>query len=203
VGRITAATAAPTTAALHRNTDEMSTKPPLTQERLQERLRYDEKSGAFTWRVDRGHKARVGAQAGSRHSKGYLRIAIDGRHHFSHRLAWLYVHAMWPVADLDHKDEDKANNKIANLRECVGDIDNQQNKKNPQRNNTSGVRGVTWSKKSNRWMAYIQVKKRMLHLGGFVSIEEATEARLAGVMKFHPAARDVLTECLVRHQPAA
>ena len=43
--------------------------------------------------------------------------------------------------------------------------------------NTSGVTGVTWSKKFNKWRASIQVAKRRIHLGYFKEKEGAVAAR--------------------------
>ena len=55
--------------------------------------------------------------AGSVHSTGYVRIGIDGRKYTSHRLAWLYVHGVWPSDQIDHINRNRSDNRIANLRE--------------------------------------------------------------------------------------
>lgn len=46
-----------------------------------------------------------------------------------------------------------------------------------QSNNTSGVRGVSWNKSGNSWIARITVDKERVYLGSFSSLEEAKEAR--------------------------
>lgn len=43
--------------------------------------------------------------------------------------------------------------------------------------NTSGVKGVSYAKKTNKWHAYIQLKGVLYNLGYYNTIEEATEAR--------------------------
>lgn len=48
-----------------------------------------------------------------------------------------------------------------------------------QRNNTSGVRGVSFDKKSKRWAAYIYFQRRRYHLGYFDTLEGAAKARKA------------------------
>lgn len=44
-------------------------------------------------------------------------------------------------------------------------------------NNTSGVRGVYYSKKRSKWIAQIAFQKRCYNLGGYDTIEEAAEVR--------------------------
>ena len=51
------------------------------------------------------------------------------------------------------------------------------------RNNTSGVRGVSWNHK--KWVAYIQVNKRQKVIGYFDSKEEAAEARAKAVKEIY------------------
>lgn len=46
-----------------------------------------------------------------------------------------------------------------------------------QKNNTSGVRGVTWNKESEKWVAYITFKGKYFYLGKYEEITNAAEAR--------------------------
>jgi len=46
-----------------------------------------------------------------------------------------------------------------------------------QKNNTSGVRGVTWSKCTNKWVAYITFKRKKYYLGSFSNINDAAKTR--------------------------
>lgn len=41
----------------------------------------------------------------------------------------------------------------------------------------SGVKGVGWDKKSNKWRAYIMFKRKHYHLGYFANLDDAIEAR--------------------------
>ena len=52
----------------------------------------------------------------------------------------------------------------------------QFNKRKPGRN-TSGVVGVSWNKKQNRWIAFITKDYKRQWLGSFVSIDDAIAAR--------------------------
>lgn len=90
--------------------------PKLKHNRLLEQLKYDPLTGVFTWLVTR-NRITQGDVAGSVSKEGYRVIRIDGEHHKAHRLAWFYVHGSWPSGIIDHKDGNKDNNKIKNLRD--------------------------------------------------------------------------------------
>lgn len=53
----------------------------------------------------------------------------------------------------------------------------QQANKNKSRANTSGLIGVSWYKNTNRWSVEIMVNKRKIHLGYYLTKEEAGEVR--------------------------
>ena len=90
----------------------------LTAERVRYLLSYDADTGVFVWRVGRGG-TRAWSVAGTLHPNGYVYIKIDGRLYLAHRLAWLYTHGAWPADQLDHRDGNKSNNCISNLREAT------------------------------------------------------------------------------------
>ena len=48
-----------------------------------------------------------------------------------------------------------------------------------QKNNTSGVKGVTWFKATKRWQARIAIAGKQTHLGFFKDKDEAITARKA------------------------
>ena len=151
---------------------------PLTADRLREMLRYDEGTGLFTWLVSR-YRTRAGDTAGSVLNTGYVRIVIDGKKFFAHRLAFLYVEGKFPEFSVDHIDGVPANNRWANLRKAT----HSENLRNQyiKSNNTSGVKGVSWYRKSKKWKAQIVSNGRVINLGHFETMEEAAEAyRKAG-----------------------
>ena len=51
-------------------------------------------------------------------------------------------------------------------------------------NNSSGVRGVYWQKKQQRWIAQIMFKGKMIYLGSYNTIGEAAIARKRGEQKY-------------------
>ncbi len=66
----------------------------LTQSQLKELLSYDQETGVFT-RLDGQNAGKVAGAI----NKGYLRIRINGKRYYAHRLAWLYVHGAAPKID--------------------------------------------------------------------------------------------------------
>lgn len=158
----------------------------LTVERLRELLEYDPETGDFRWKFDRGSKAPAGAIAGGL-NKGYWLISIDGRRRRAHRLAWLYVHGVWPSGEIDHRNENKVDNRIANLREATR-RQNTENISLPRRDNKSSTRGVSTKPRKGRpcWSARIVVDGKQRYLGQFDSPEEAAAAYLAAKAELHP-----------------
>ena len=80
-----------------------------------------------------------------------------------------------PENQVDHIDRNRLNNKWSNLRE-VSNRCNLQNC-NLSKNNTSGVNGVYWNKKLNKWRSLITVNKKHKHLGFFEDFDDAVRAR--------------------------
>lgn len=62
----------------------------------------------------------------------------------------------------------------------------------PPVSNTSGVRGVSWSKRDSKWEAYIKFRGRQYHLGHYKKFEDAVKARKLGEERyFDPYLEDV------------
>jgi len=143
----------------------------ITKSELHSIIDYNEESGVFTWKRRMSQRVRAGDVAtGRKTNSGYIQITISGRTFVAHHLAWLYVFGEW-TPELDHINGIRDDNRIANLRK-VSHAQNCQNKKR-YRNNSSGYRGVTWCRKSNKWRAFVTLNKKMTHLGFFNSIDEA------------------------------
>ncbi len=148
----------------------------LTQERLKELLHYDQETGVFTWISRVAKHTKIGDVAGYRGQ--YIFIRIEGELHRAHRLAWLYVYGEWPNQDIDHKNRDKHDNSIANLR-LATDSENLFNA-SLRSDNTSGHRGVSWSERDKVWRTYIsQGGGKHVSLGQFRTRDEAVAARKA------------------------
>lgn len=163
----------------------------LTHERLLALLHYEPSTGIFTRLVDAGGRSKrfkAGTQAGCLDKEsGYVRICIDRRHHWAHRLAWFYVHGVWPEHDVDHKNRVRSDNWIDNLRDVTRAF-NLQNQDAPAAGNKSGFRGIRWEKKRQRWRVELSVENRNRFIGRFTTIEAAQVARTEARQRLHPGA---------------
>lgn len=155
----------------------------ITQSRLHELLSYDEKTGLFTWRNRRG-KMLAGSSAGT-FCHGYMKIKIDKQQIGSHRLAWLYVHGVWPKGDIDHINRNTADNRIANLREA-SKAENQQNILSARRHSKSGLLGAYRHSQCDRWISEIRVDGKKIFIGCFDTAEEAHAAYIRKKRELHP-----------------
>lgn len=149
-------------------------KEILTQARLKELLHYNPATGVFTWIISRKYNATAGTIAGGVDSYGYSRIRVDNTRHRAHRLAWLYMTGEWPANAIDHINGVRNCNIFANLREAT----TAQNNINVgiRKDNTSGYKGVTWRKSTNRWLAQASINGKVTHLGSFKTPELASKA---------------------------
>lgn len=148
----------------------------VTQELLHKLFEY--RDGELYWKVSRGRLAKVGDKAGWISKKGYLNTKINGKCYLNHRLIFLMHYGYLPEM-LDHKDTNTLNNRIENLREATRSQNNRNVKL--RKDNTSGIKGVSWFKKSKKWLAQVTINKKQVYLGLYEDLElaelVATEAR--------------------------
>lgn len=155
----------------------------LSQGKLKELFNYDELNGEFTWKISKKYsKRKAGSIAGWITKSGYIQIEIDGVAYLVHRLIFLYVYGKWPTDQIDHVDGARNNNRLVNLRE-VTRSENQRNR-TINKNNTSGITGVYWTKNTNNWFAAIGLNGKLKHLGYFTNKEDAIVARKAAEIKY-------------------
>lgn len=152
----------------------MTSLKMITQERLKELVLYDPESGSFTCLIRRGGTNKKGREIGSK-DHGYIRITIDGKRYYAHRLAWLYITGEWPLIEIDHANCVRDDNRWCNLREA----NKTQNGGNVRKksNNTSGIKGIYWNKYREKWTAEIMIEQKKIHLGHFTEFNDAVIAR--------------------------
>lgn len=85
--------------------------------------------------------------------------------------------------EVDHRDGDGLNNQRTNLRVCTH-AENIRNSKMPT-SNTSGKKGVWWSKRFKKWAASIKASDRNITLGYFSDKEAAYQAYCKAAKEHH------------------
>ncbi len=159
-----------------------------TAEEVREALDYDPETGAFKWRrridVPEGWNTQfAGKRAGSINNNGHLIIAINKRDFPASYLAWMWVTGLWPLAKIDHINNDKLDHRLANLRPATKA--QLQWKTGPSLGNRSGMKGVHFHRGDNTYRAAIKVNGNRIHLGRFKTAEEAGEAYRLAAEKLH------------------
>ena len=157
-------------------------------ERLKEILDYNPETGLFTWKEKRKWSKEVGSVAGSVNTNSitgrkYIYIHTLGRQWKAHRLVFMFMTGKEASGFVDHINGDGTDNRWSNLR----DTDNKTNSRNARRRKEalgSGVMGVRWHKKANKWVAGIHHKGKNVHLGLFVDFDEAVKARKEAEIKY-------------------
>ena len=114
---------------------------------------------------------------------GYLATTFVGKTYYLHRLVWLWHHGVIPPR-LDHRDLNKQNCRIDNLRECTS-AQNQYNGPR-KKNNKSGAKGVVFHRacRSSPWQAKIVVAGKVVSLGYHATVEEASAAYARGAQQY-------------------
>lgn len=136
----------------------------IAADRLHEFYEADE-SGCWIW---------------NRHTQtsGYGQIRVAGRLHLAHRLVYTMLVGEIPSDGvMDHK---------CHVRRCVNPdhlqvVTNKQNCENLtlSKANSSGIRGVTWDKRTRSWMGHVKHNYVSHHVGRFSTIEDAERAVVA------------------------
>lgn len=110
---------------------------------------------------------------GSLDKDGYLIIKVKGKQFKAHRIVWLLNYGKFPTKELDHKNRNKLDNRIENLRES--DRIQQNNNKEFIPNKQTGKIGIYIDKTKGLKKKYTtKIKKRTYR---FYTIEEAMRWR--------------------------
>jgi hypothetical protein len=143
----------------------------LTQEEAHRLFEY--RDGSLFWRErpKTSCKPKEDAEAGTASGHGYRKIRRGKKTYYVHQLIFLMQHGYIPEV-VDHIDGNKSNNYVENLRASSKSL-NACNSKLPS-HNTSGTKGVIWLKRECKWVARVQINKKVIHLGTFDDIELAS-----------------------------
>jgi hypothetical protein len=152
-------------------------------EQIDELLSYDPLTGDLRWK-QRRKQIPAGALAGHIHNTGYRNVRIRGERIMAHRIAWMLHYRSWPEMNLDHKNLDKSDNRIENLR-LATKAQNQANRR-AHKTNKSGFKNVVYREKNlKKWEARIATGKKRRLIGYFDTPEEAHAAYVAEAVRLH------------------
>ncbi len=152
---------------------------------------YDSIDGTI---VDTRSDKRVG---GLMQTVGYKSVWLTNRdvglrkRVYFHRLAWFLHHGEWPTLMIDHRNRDRLDNRIENLR-LADDVTNAYNQGKIRTSSggkpSSPLLGACWDKHRGKWVSYIRIDRKQTYLGSFDSDEEAAEAYRAAAEAYRAAA---------------
>lgn len=153
----------------------------LTKERLHELFFYN--NGWLYRKISKGC-AKKGSKVGTVmvEKQTRYRCDVDGKGYYLHRLIFLYHHGYLPER-IDHINGDPTDNRIENLREAT----QSKNMMNAKlfNTNTSGVKGVSFDKRTKTWAAYVWKNYARIWLGRFPTLEQAKQAVTEARVKYH------------------
>ncbi len=117
--------------------------------------------GALKWHIDKD---------------GYATRIVKSKRQSLHRLI------LGASNNIDHKNGNRLDNRRQNLREAT----HQENMRNrgAQSNSKTGIKGVSWDKITQKWVARIKFNGKALNLGRFVLIEDAKKAYNIAALKY-------------------
>ena len=118
---------------------------------------------------------------GAKDAYGYEIGSIFAIKQKKHRVIWKMVTGEEPDT-IDHINGNPSDNRWENLR-GASRVENQKN--TAMRNdNISGVVGVSWDRKNERWRASITSNGRTMNLGRYSNFRDAVDARMAAEIKY-------------------
>lgn len=159
---------------------------------IKELIDYDPQTGEAKWKarplhhfIDSKRPAKVvmriwnsknaGKTVRCPDSNGYFRLAIGGRKYSLHRIIWAFHYGKHPRHSIDHINGNRQDNRICNLRDVL-QVDNLKNA-SKHKDNSSGVNGVSFCKRRQKFTSYIGVNGKTKVLGYSETLEEAARKR--------------------------
>jgi hypothetical protein len=136
--------------------------PPL--EELHQIFVYDPETGIVT------RKGRSGQVGSIKEKGGYRRFTYKGKRYYIHRLVWFLYYGVEATSDIDHKNMNRNDNRIDNLREVTRNVNNA----NTPARGKSGIKGV-YEYRPGRWMVRLTVNDVRTTYGYYDSFEEAKQ----------------------------
>lgn len=164
----------------------------ITADYVRSIVHYDPLTGKFFWKersashfqackfsaqgkANRWNGRFLGKEAGKHNgATGRVNILIDGQTLAAGRVAWVILHWVWPLGEIDHINGDPSDNRAHNLRDVIP-AQNCWNTKT-RVTNKIGLKGVVFHSQIGRWRATITAHGKRHSLGCYETPEEAHAA---------------------------
>jgi hypothetical protein len=143
----------------------------ISIETLRDSFIYDAATGDIHWRNPEKHPSRKRGPLGYM-QQGYVFITIGEVNISVHRVAWAMHYGKWSESTIDHRDRNRANNRIDNLRLAT----ESQNHVNAQVRGAFPCKGVSFEKKRGKYRAQIKFARKGKHIGYYDTMDEAAHA---------------------------
>lgn len=155
----------------------------MTDQKLFQSL-FDYLDGQLYWKESRRGISK-GAAAGTKSTGQYSQVRINRKRYMLHRVIWCLFNGVIPAGmTIDHRDLDKQNNRIENLRLLSQGDNNKASTIQPQRNNSTGIPGVYFDRSRSRYRARIQVAGNTINLGSSNDLPTAVRLREAAEVRY-------------------
>lgn len=152
----------------------------ITHHRLRELLHYQQKKGAFVWKMGINKGKIAGSVTGPENGR-FITIRLDRKTYVAHRLAWFLKTKEWPTDCVMAKNGDLTDLRWSNL--STGSrtaVQGQQDR--PHVDSQTGVLGV--SPHRRKFIAKICIGREKHYLGLFATMDEASKAYWAAKKQF-------------------
>lgn len=112
-----------------------------------------------------------------KNGEGYAQTTIDNKKIRLHRFLINATEDMY----VDHKNRRRLDCRLSNLRLCT----QTENNRNVglKKSSKSKIRGI-YQDKYGKWIAYININKKKIHLGYFINLNDAIKARIDAENKY-------------------
>lgn len=144
---------------------------------------FEYRNGRLFWKEPTNPKRTpVGSVAGTVSKRGYVHIQYMNKIYKAHRLVYLMFTGQ--VCDLlDHVNGVLTDNRIENLRPAT--ITQNQRNAVIRKDNSSGVKNVSWHKRVRKWGVQLSVNRIIKHFGYYDDLELASLVALEARNKYH------------------
>ena len=120
---------------------------------------------------------------GSINRNGYIYVGCENKMVLWHRVVYCFFNPFISIKTIDHKNNNRTDNRISNLQEIS--FDTNCRKCNLFKTNSSGFPGVYLYKKINKWQSYIRINDKSKHLGLYTDPIEAFKHYILAKAEYH------------------